>query len=418
MPLPVRANPGRSAVFGACLVLILVFVFACEMALAASQTTRKTELNEQRGQVRKRIEALQRDLAKTEQTRVYAVDQLRATESAISAANRKLRQLGEKRDAVQDEIQALDSQSQQLAAQTAIQQQHLARLLYHYYVSGQTESNDAFSLMLNGRDPNQASLDAQYLKSLSQAKADLIADLRAKEQEKQRLATTARGKKTELEAIEEKQQQARTHLFDQQKERQTVLAQTAQTIKAQRNEIGALQRDEKRLTELLTKLSQAAAHRTVPPSRQASVPLHNERTPDPAQAHGAFAALRGKLALPVRGDIVGRFGKPRQEGGTTWKGLFIRAAEGSEVRAIAAGEVVYADWLRGFGNLLVIDHGDDFLSVYGNNQSILKETGQKVAPGEVIAMTGNTGGNPESGLYFEIRYQGQAFNPLGWVRLH
>jgi len=153
------------------------------------------------------------------------------------------------------------------------------------------------------------------------------------------------------------------------------------------------------------------------PGKQPPATVRNERTPDPAQAGGAFAALRGKLALPVRGEIASRFGKPRPEGGTTWKGLFIRAAEGAEVRAVAAGEVVFADWLRGFGNLLVVDHGDDFLSVYGNNQSLLKETGQRVAPGEVVATVGNTGGSPESGLYFELRHQGQAFDPIRWVRL-
>ncbi|MBI4995831.1 MAG: peptidoglycan DD-metalloendopeptidase family protein, partial [Rhodocyclales bacterium] len=219
-------------------------------------------------------------------------------------------------------------------------------------------------------------------------------------------------------AIEEKLRQARTRLLGQQKERQALLARTAEKIKAQRKEIGALQRDEKRLTDLIAKLARAAKRPARPaPGKKQSATVHNYRTPDPAQAGGAFAALRGRLALPVRGEIASRFGKPRPEGGTTWKGLFIRAAEGSEVKAVAAGEVVFADWLRGFGNLLVVDHGDDFLSVYGNNQSLLKETGQRVAPGEVVATVGNTGGNPESGLYFELRHQGQAFDPIRWVRL-
>lgn len=416
--LPIKARPSKSAVFG---VSAICLAFVCGAAFAAPQAARKAEA--QRGEVRERIETLRRDLAKTEESRAYAVDQLRATELAISDVNRGLHQLGEKRSAVQDEIRALDNQSRRLAEQTVIQQEHLSRLLYHYYTHGNRTGADAFSLLLSGRDPNQASLDSQYLKYLSQAEAELIADLRAKEKEEQRLADAARDKKAELEAIEEKQRQARARLFDQQKQRQTVLAQTAEKIKAQRNEIGALQRDEKRLTELLEKLAkqaklEAAKRQTQRASSQQTPPVvRNQRTPDPAQAGGAFAALRGKLALPVRGEIANHFGKPRPEGGTTWKGLFIRAAEGSEVQAVAAGEVVYADWLRGFGNLLVIDHGDDFLSVYGNNQSVLKEAGQKVAPGEAVATVGNTGGNPESGLYFELRHQGQAFDPINWVRL-
>jgi len=410
--LPTKARRNSGAVVGVLLAVI------CGTTLAASQATRKAELKEQQGEVRERIETLRRDLAKSEESRADVADQLRETESAISDANRGLHQLGEKRGAVQGEIRALESQSRRLAEQTAVQQDHLSRLLYRHYTHGSRVEMDAFSLLMSGHDPNQAALDYQYLKSLSQAKVDLIADLRSKEKEKKRLAGAARDKNAELEAIGEKQRQARARLVDQQKQRQVLLARTAEKIKAQRKEIGTLQRDEKRLGDLIAKLARAAKRPARPaPGKKPPATVRNERTPDPAQAGGAFAALRGKLALPVRGEIASRFGKPRPEGGTTWKGLFIRAAEGAEVRAVAGGEVVFADWLRGFGNLLVVDHGDDFLSVYGNNQALLKETGQRVAPGEIVATVGNTGGNPESGLYFELRHQGQAFDPIRWVRL-
>ncbi len=368
--------------------------------------------------MRERIETLRRDLAKSEESRADVADQLRETESAISDANRGIHHLADKRIAVQGDIRGLESQSRRLAEQTAVQQEHLSRLLYRHYTLGSRTEMDAFSLLMSGRDPNQAALDYHYLKRLSLAKAELIADLRGKAREKKRLAESAREKNAELAAIEEKQQQARTRLLDQQKQRHALLVRTADKIKAQRKEIGALQRDEKRLTDLLAKLAQAAKRPAKPaPGRKPSTSVRNERTPDPAQAGGAFAALRGKLSLPVRGEIASRFGKARPEGGATWKGLFIRATEGAEVKAVAAGEVVFADWLRGFGNLMVVDHGDDFLSVYGNNQSLLKETGQRVAPGEVVATVGSTGGNPESGLYFELRHQGQAFDPIRWVRL-
>lgn len=409
--MPIRARPSKGA-------LGALLAFACAAALAASPTARKAELKEQQGEVRERIENLRRDLARTEESRADVADQLRETESAISDANRNLHRLGEKRSGVQGDIRALESQSRRLAEQTALQQQHLSRLLYRHYTDGSRVEMDALNLLLSGRDPNQTALDYQYLKTLSQAKADLIDDLRAKEREKKRLAGAAREKNAELEAIEDKQRQARGRLLDQQKQRQVLLARTAEKIKLQRKEIGALKRDEKRLTDLIAKLARAAKRPARPtPGKKPSASVRNERTPDPTQAGGAFAALRGKLALPVRGEIASRFGRPRPEGGTTWKGLFIRAAEGAEVKAVAAGEVVFADWLRGFGNLLVVDHGDDFLSVYGNNQSLLKETGQRVAPGEVVATVGNTGGNPESGLYFELRHQGQAFDPIRWVRL-
>jgi len=408
--LPTRARPSNGAIIGACLAALLPWA-----AIAAPAAAQKAELKEQQGELRGRIEALRRDLAKSEESRAYAADQLRETESAISDVNRKLRQLADQRTTVQGEIRELESQARRLAEQTEAQQGQLARLLYRHHTRGET---DALHLLLAGRDPNQAALDYHFLKRLSQAKAELIADLRAKAGEKKRLTAAAREKNADLVAIELRQQQARTALIDQQKQRHVLLARTADKIKAQRREIGTLQKDEKRLARLIEGLSRIVKRPVkTHPGKPRTPALQNERTPDPAQAVGAFAALRGRLHLPVRGDIASRFGKPRPEGGTTWKGLFIRAAEGVEVKAIAAGQVVYADWLRGFGNLLVIDHGDGFLSVYGNNQSVIKETGQTVRPGEVVATVGNSGGNPESGLYFELRHQGQAFDPLRWVSL-
>lgn len=142
--------------------------------------------------------------------------------------------------------------------------------------------------------------------------------------------------------------------------------------------------------------------------------VENTRVPEPVAA--SFARLRGSLALPVRGAISGRFGGAR-EGGGTWRGLFIRAGNGSEVRAVAAGRVVFADWMRGFGNLLIIDHGDSYLSIYGNNDSVLKHVGSQVRGGDTVASVGNSGGNADSGLYFELRHQGQAIDPMKWVSI-
>jgi murein hydrolase activator len=119
----------------------------------------------------------------------------------------------------------------------------------------------------------------------------------------------------------------------------------------------------------------------------------------------------------VRGELRNRFGSPREGSGLLWKGLFIAAPAGHEVKAIAAGRVVFADWLRGFGNLLIIDHGDGYMSLYGNNESLYKQVGTATRGGETVAVVGNSGGNTDSGLYFEIRHQGKAFDPLGWVNL-
>ncbi|PUA18187.1 murein hydrolase activator EnvC [Glaciimonas sp. PCH181] len=156
---------------------------------------------------------------------------------------------------------------------------------------------------------------------------------------------------------------------------------------------------------------------TAPPAPAAPI-AHNDVTPDansPDTAYGKpFASLRGLLRLPLRGDLMNRFGSKRGDGPAS-RGVFIRAPEGTEVKAVAAGRVVFADWLRGFGNLIIVDHGNEYMTIYGNNQALLKRPGDVVKAGDIIANAGNSGGNEQSGLYFEIRHQGRAFDPISWV---
>lgn len=384
---------------------------------AASVETKRAELKELQG----RIGTLQNDLAKSEASKADASDNLRDIESSISAANRKLRQLGDSRAAVQAQLGDLERQSQLLSAQIERQQQHLSRLLYQQFVHG---NSDALHLLLAGSDPYQSARERHFLTLLSREKADLLDDMRGALTEKKRLADAAREKNMELAAIEQQQQAERTALLAKQKERQVLLAKIAGRIKAQKKQIDTLRGNEKRLTKLIDGLARLAirpkSKRTVPKragTEHSVRPGNTARGPDLSSVSGAFAALRGRLHLPVRGTIADRFGSQRGERATTWKGIFIRASEGSDVHAVADGTVVYADWLRGFGNLIIVDHGDDFLSVYGNNQSLLREAGVDIKAGEAIATVGASGGNEESGLYFELRHQGQPFDPLRWISL-
>lgn len=400
-PLPTRAK--RSS------ALRLAALAAAWLALAAAAAPladKKAERKELQG----RIDVVRRDLARSEETRASAADQLRETESAISHANRRLHALGTARGEVQAELGELDWQTRRLLRQTDAQQHQLSRLMFRHYLGGDA---DALQLLIAGRDPNEAARDRHFLTLLSRAKAELIAGLRTAAAERKRLAEAARAKNEELAGIEQQQQAERAGLLAQRQQRQAMFVKVADRIKAQRRELGALRRDEQRLARLIDGLARLAVRPKAGPAK----PPRVERTPDPAGASGAFAALRGKLRLPVKGEIAGRFGMPRAEGGATWKGVYIRAAEGAQVQAVAAGRVVFADWLRGFGNLLILDHGDGFLSVYGNNESLLLEAGENAAAGAAIATVGNSGGNPQSGLYFELRHQGQAFDPLKWASL-
>jgi septal ring factor EnvC (AmiA/AmiB activator) len=397
--------------------LVLATLIGTALSCAHAQdarTEKKAELRELQG----RIDSLRKDLAKSETHRSEAADSLKEAEQAISASNRQLRQLAENRAELRRDLNELDAQSARLERQIGSQQRHIGDLLYRQYLRG---DNDAMKLLLAGEDPNQIARDFHYLKLLSHAKTEVVDDLRNALAEKQKVAEAVRDKTDKLAENEKKQQEQRRDLLAQQKKRQVVLAGIADKIKSQRKEIETLKQNEKRLSKLIDGLTRLVAK---PPTKrskaakstdQTTPALRNNREPD-ASFNGEFAAQRGRLRLPVRGDVTNRFGAPRAEG-THWKGLFVRAPEGAEVKSVAEGQVVFADWLRGFGNLLIIDHGDGFLTVYGNNESLFRQTGDKVKGGETVASVGNSGGNPESGLYFELRHQGQALDPLKWVTL-
>ncbi|MEW5888839.1 MAG: peptidoglycan DD-metalloendopeptidase family protein [Pseudomonadota bacterium] len=402
-PILLRISRG---LLGAGLTLILAQPAAAQDRAEA----RRGELKE----LQSRIQALQKEIGQAEESKGDVADQLKATEKAISEANRRLHELGATREALQAELAELSAQSRRLESRIAEQKEQLARLLHRQYLAGDA---DSLRHLLSSQDKDQLARDHYYLSLLSKAKLELIGSLGASLEEKQRLAQAARSKEAELAQIERQQQAQRAELLEQRKKRQTVLASISDKIKLQRKQVERLQRDEKRLARLIAGLSRIVS-RPRNPAAPAQPLARNERTPDASLSGEDFAALKGRLRLPAVGELLNRFGTRRDdEGGTTWKGLFIRAAAGSAVKAIAAGRVVFADWLRGFGNLIILDHGDGYLSVYGNNESLLKEVGQSVKGGETIAAIGNSGGNPETGLYFEIRHQGQPLDPMKWVTL-
>ena len=405
-PLPRMAAPARIGRKRFLAVSVVALGFA-GISLGAPSDHR-SELKDLHG----RIRALQKDIGRAEESRADAAGELREAARAISEANRRLRELAAERGRVQASLDSLNGQSRQLEERIAGQRAQLARLLYRQYLTG---DSDALRNLLTGNDPNQVARDAYYLALLSRAKAEVIRAWGQTLQEQQRLANSTADKNGELAEIETRQQRERSDLVDQQKKRQAVLAHLADRIKVQRGEIARLKRDEKRLSSLIEGLGRIVAR---PKPRPGQAPaLRNDKAPEPSTATDGFARLKGRLRLPARGELANRFGAPREDGGTNWKGLFIRAAGGSEVKAVAPGRVVFADWLRGFGNLIIVDHGDGFLSVYGNNESLFKEVGQPVGGGEAIASVGNSGGNPETGLYFELRQLGQPLDPLKWVSL-
>ncbi|MEO8441497.1 MAG: peptidoglycan DD-metalloendopeptidase family protein [Betaproteobacteria bacterium] len=384
-------------------ILILAGLSAGAQAAAPPSNAQKQELNA----LRNRIETMQKTLAASEETKSEAADALRESERAISETNRLLRGLAEDQRAVNARLADLREQNQHTAGNLQSQRTQLARLLYQQYTGGQP---DALKLLLNREDPNRIAREIHYLTYLARARAELIAGLRANLGHISDLTQETQQQSAELATINAAQQAQRKRLESEKAARKAVLVKVSRQIDKQRREIATLKRDEARLAKLIAQLGRMLA-RAKPPG------LRNERLPDGVPATGAFGQLKGRLSLPVRGELKNRFGGPREGSGVLWKGLFIASPAGQDVKAIAPGRVVFADWLRGFGNLLIIDHGDGYMSLYGNNESLFKQVGDPARGGETVAAVGNSGGNMDSGLYFEIRHQGVAFDPLGWVSL-
>jgi len=398
MPSPARPKSALD-VMRAWARLAAVALACSALPLAAAD---KAELET----LRSRIGRLHEEIAGAEESRAEARDQLRASERAISQANRSLRELEDKRGAVRGELAALDARQSAAGAEIAARRAQLGRLLTARYLAGES---DTLRLLVMGEDPDRIARELHYYGYISRAQAALIASLHAELEQVHTIETLARDKATELGAIESQQRTERGQLLRQQAERRKVLDQVSARLRSQRREVKTLERDEARLSRLVERLAQVIA----PPEGG----RRNDRVPEAGPAEGAFARLKGKLRLPIKGIVVNRFGARRSEGGPQWKGLFIRAPSGQEVRAVAGGRVVFAEWMRGFGNLLIVDHGAGYLTIYGNNESVLKAVGDPVRTGDVIATVGATGGNAESGLYFEIRHQGKPFDPLKWASL-
>ena len=380
---------------------------------AASRADKKTELNE----LRDRIQNLQRDLAKSEESRSEVADALRTSEKSISEVNRGLLSLGREQGQISLSLLELKRKIDGARADVVRQQGLLEGMIRYQYMFGNT---DALRLMLNGDDVASVARQIHYFGYVSSARALMIAGLNKSLTTLAALEENAHTKRDELTANADAQKKARNALQTERAARQKVFAKIKADITQNTREIGRLKRDEDRLSKLMDQLAKALAkdredrkERRADRIQQKGQPVDSDA--DDSFIGRAFQTLKGKLKLPTRGELQGQFGRPREDGGVTWKGLFIRADVGQTVKAVADGRVVYADWLRGFGNLLIVDHGGGYMSLYGNNESLLKQVGERAQSGETVASVGSSGGALESGVYFELRLEGKPFDPMKWV---
>jgi septal ring factor EnvC (AmiA/AmiB activator) len=379
------------------------FLVLCSLLLTGTASASQQEELEN---LRQRITTMQSEMAKTSESKTEAADALRASERAISDSNRKIAALAEQQREADTKLNELHAQQQQLKQHLSWQQALLSRLLYQQYLGGKHEY---LKLMLDNQDPNKVARDLQYFRYIAHNRAAWLDSLRTNLNALKNISDKVQAQSEALSNLRAEQAAQKEKLKQDQHERQQVLGRISNQLTQQRHEITRLQHDENRLARLVAKIAEMLA------KQKTKSLFRNENIPDNRFDGQPFERLQGKLALPVKGDITNHFGATRPDSTVLWKGIFIRSSSGQSVKVIAAGRVVFADWLRGFGNLLIVDHGHAYMSLYGNNETLYKQVGDELRGGDTIATVGNSGGNSDSGLYFELRHESKPLDPIKWL---
>ncbi len=390
---------------------------------AAQAKSRLERLGDELGRV---LGTLRKHLVERDSLR----SRLAEVDRQVAQVNARLLQGERQSAALQRSLDELRARQAQARTRIDTQRQALARSLALAARSGNT---DRLKLLLKQQDPALLARQLRYQRYVADAQAARLGDLRRQldafqEREAQIAADVA--------ALTDRQrdlEQQRQKLAALRQERKTLLAQAENDVSRGEQRVRAIEQDQRELKDLLARIARREAQarereaQAVPAkpdastksarpdpagkSKDAAAPLVSA-TPTPSLPGERFSARRSRLPWPISGQLKARFGTRRESGRTRWDGVVIAARPGGAVRSIHAGKVVYADVLGGYGLLVIVDHGEGYLSLYGYNDAILKRPGQRVEAGEPIASVGDRGN--ASGVYFEIRHRGRPVNPSAW----
>jgi len=389
----------RIHLVAACLALALALA-ACAPARAqdveaAKRAAQEAEAKKKLDGVRAEIRALAEQQRAANGERDDASRALREKELALGSVAREVHALDERMSAQQQQLDELDVQRARLDAKLKSQRDALGGLLRSAYALGHGEE---LKLLLQQDDVAAISRVLAYHRYFQRAQVAQIERLLGDMKQLADVQATIRSATAELVATRDARSAEGAKLEAERTARTELLAQIEAKLKDQGARIAALGRNESELTSLLERLRDVFAD-----------------IPKQLAGDESFASLRGRLAWPLQGKVVSGFGAS-DESGRRSSGMLLAAKTGSAVHAVSHGRVAFADWLRGYGLLLIVDHGDGYLSLYGCNEALLKDVGDWVDAGETIATSGASGGQKAAGLYFELRAKGQAVDPRGWLR--
>ena len=381
---------------------------------------------------RAELKSIQQDIATQEravrqqqQQRSTLLAQLQAQEKAIAEASRKLRDTQNTLAELNNQIDTMNASLAKLQKQQASQERNLAAQLDASFRQGQ---HTGIQLILSGEESQRGQRLQAYFGYLNAARQETIEGLKQTKAEVATQKESLESKQTEQQTLLYEQQAQQTQLESARNERKKTLSTLESSLQQDQQKLSEMRQNQSRLQGQIARAEAAAKARAEKEAREAEQVKTRQKeatskgsTYKPTESErslisrtGGLGAPRGQAFWPVRGSILHRYGEQLQ-GELRWKGIVIAAGEGTEVKAIADGRVILADWLQGYGLVVVVEHGKGDMSLYGYNQSALVNVGTQVRAGQAIALVGNSGGQGRPSLYFEIRRQGQAVNPQPWL---
>ncbi|MET0105240.1 MAG: peptidoglycan DD-metalloendopeptidase family protein [Sedimenticola sp.] len=341
------------------------------------------------------IKTLKSELGQQQQKQRELEAELRTAEQEIGRSARRLRVLAGSLGRQQERLATLqDVRSSQHKALIG-QRDELAIQMRTAYAMGRQER---LKILLNQQDPSVVSRVMVYYDYFNRARAERINEINKTLESIARTEQEISAEERRLKELQAKELAEKSRLEERYGARRQIVSALNASIRNKGQELKGLELNEKELKSLVSRLQE----------EYMALPLEGESAK-------SFKQRKGRMTWPAEGRLKARFGTTKA-GSLKWDGVLISAPEGREVRAVHHGRVAFADWLRGFGLLIIIDHGDGYMTLYGHNQSLFKETGEWVEPGEPVALVGNSGGQLNSGVYFGIRYNGKPVNPVRWCK--
>ncbi len=375
-------------------IFLLLYLFFCSSSVYASKNEDMLHYQSKLETLHKSITKIQRHLKGSKKQRSTVLTELKTLESEISKNTLKLKTLKKNLHSIQQQKKKLEGELKQLNKQLLNQRDTLSEQIRSAYSMGHQQN---LKMLLNQQDPAQAGRAQEYFNYINRARTQQISSfleiIKRKKQTESALKQTL-GKQNQLLAT---QKQKKRKDQKQRLQRKNLLFELSNKIKNQENTLTSLEDSRNRIENLLKSLGELLADIPTSPS---------EKRP--------FKSLKGKFPWPVKGRFLGKFGESKNQGDLKWNGVLIKANYGTPIQVISHGRVAFSDWLQGFGFITIINHANGYMSLYGHSESLFKQAGDWVSAGEVIATTGDSGGQPQSGVYFEIRSRGKPVNPSKW----